>query len=107
MLWQIPAIAFADGIVNPLGAGATICSLIQKVLQALMIIGVPVVVLLIVFVGFQFIMAQGNTTAVGKARDNLFNTLIGAVLFFGATLMASVITNTLTALGVSGLSGCQ
>ena len=94
----------AVAILNPLGADTTIISLITAILNSLMIIGAPISVLLIVFVGFKFVMAQGDMAAIKTARQNFLYTIIGIVIFFGATLIMNVLTSTISQItGGSGI----
>jgi len=102
----LPTLALAQAVTNPLG-NVTICSLIQGVLKALMIIGVPISILLVVFVGFEFVMAQGKPEGLKKARSNFINTIIGIAIFFGASMVVGVVTNTLTQISGNGFSACQ
>jgi hypothetical protein len=77
---------------NPLGVNS-ICGLIEAILRAAIAIGVPIAVLFIVFAGFKFILAQGNSTDLDKARRNLAYTLLGIGIFLGAWLFAEVIAS--------------
>ncbi len=92
-------------VTNPLG-DITLCGLIKAVLNAAMVIGVPIAVLLIVYAGFKFVAARGSSEDLAKARTNLWYTLIGILIFFGAGVIAQIIIGTLTAVGVSGVSSC-
>lgn len=105
---SFPALAVAAtyAVTNPLGNNATFCSLIKQVINAAMIIGVPIAILLVVYAGFKFVMAQGNTENLAKARTNFFYTIIGILIFFGAGLIADVLIGTLQAVGVQGVSSC-
>lgn len=123
-LFVIPAIIFADTPVpvttaptpvstqsfykvpNPLGSGNnSFCGLVQNLLKAALAIGIPIAVLFIVYAGFKFVMAQGNSTKLQEARNNFMWTLVGIGIFLGAWLLASVVANTINALGAgSGTS---
>ncbi|MDE2213376.1 MAG: hypothetical protein KGJ34_02490 [Patescibacteria group bacterium] len=93
-------------VTNPLGDNTSFCGLIIKLLNAAMVIGAPIAVLLVVYAGFKFVAARGNTEALASARSNLIYTLIGIAIFFGASLIASVIIGTLQGLGVNGIQSC-
>jgi len=69
-----------------------------------MIIGIPIAVLFIVWAGFKFVLAQGNPGELTEARSNFLHVIIGIGIFVGASLIASIIVNTLGALGVAGVS---
>ncbi len=92
---------------NPIGSKASsICQLVNLLLKAVMIIGVPIAVLFIVYAGFKFVMSRGSPGEITEARANLLNVIIGIAIFLGASLIAEVIFNTLKQLGVSGLGAC-
>ena len=90
---------------NPLKV-TNFCDLLEVVLQAILIIGMPVAVVFLVIVGFKFILAQGKPEAIGIAQKNLLHTVIGIAIFLGAWTIAKVIAATMTALGVPGLGSC-
>ncbi len=93
-------------LCNPLQFN-TICGLVKGVLNAAMVIGVPIAVLFIVWAGLQFVLAQGNAEKLSSARRNFLNVLIGIAIFVGASLIATVITKTIESLGVTGISDCS
>ena len=80
------------------------CGLVKGLLDAVMIIGIPIAVLFIVWAGFKFVLAQGNPGELTEARSNFLHVIIGIGIFVGASLIASIIVNTLGALGVAGVS---
>lgn len=93
------------GLENPLKVNS-ICQLVQALLNAALAIGIPIAVLFVVWAGFRFILARGNPTELTNARKNFLWTLVGIGIFVGASLIATIIVNTLKQLGVSGVSGC-
>jgi len=108
-LYLVPVLALAQAsqsVQNPLGpAGASFCTLIKAVLNAAMLLGVPVAVLLIIYAGFRFVLAQGNSTKLESARSNFLYTVLGILIFFGAVLISNVIIGTLQAFSVN-ISSC-
>ncbi len=110
---------FSPGTVSPVGQNncppgtlcnplkvTNFCDLLKVVLQAILIIGMPVAVVFLVIVGFKFILAQGKPEAIGIAQKNLLHTVIGIAIFLGAWTIAKVIAATMAALGVPGLGSC-
>lgn len=97
--------ASSNTLVNPLKVDS-FCKLIVAVVNAVIIIGIPVAVLFIVWAGFKFVFAQGNPGELEKAKKNFFYVIIGLAIFVGASLIASVIVNTVQQLGVNGLNSC-
>ena len=90
---------------NPLKV-TNFCDLLKVVLQAILIIGMPVAVVFLVIVGFKFILAQGNPEKIKEAHKNFLHTVIGIAIFLGAWTIAKVIAATMAALGVPGLGSC-
>jgi len=108
-LFVLPVISFADGpnsdpsqgkIVNPLAGNGidSVQGLIQKILEGALKIGIPIVALAIIYCGFLFVFARGNSEKLTKARDALLYTLIGAAILLGAWSIAKLISATVLAL---------
>lgn len=106
----MPIISFAQSEINtggpsvqlknPLGTNgpATIPAFIEKLLTGVLKIGIPVVALAVIYCGFLFVSARGNTEKLGKAKDSLLYTLIGAAILLGSWAIAQLISNTVLAL---------
>ena len=86
-------------ICNPLGTTNTIPALIKLFLEGALKIGIPIVALAIIYAGFLFVAARGNSEKLGKAKDTLLYTLIGAAILLGAWAIAQIISSTVTSLG--------
>jgi hypothetical protein len=93
----------ADGkICNPIGtAGATasLPAFIQTILTGFIKIGIPIVALAVIYCGFLFVFARGNSEKLTKAKDTLLWTLVGAGVLLGALAIAQMISATVTGLG--------
>lgn len=85
-------------IIDPLGANSTIPGLINTVLQGFLKIGIPIVALAIIYSGFLFVFARGNSEKLGKAKDSLLYTIIGAAILLGSWAIAKMISSTVLAL---------
>ena len=82
-------------IENPLGNGIdTIPKFIEAVINIVLIVGIPIVVLAVIYTGFLFVKAQGNPEEITKAKSALLYTLIGATLLLGAFVIANAIGKT-------------
>ncbi len=97
----------AGKLENPLKNANNFCDLIKIVLQAILVIGLPIAVVFLVYVGFKFITAQGNPEKIKEAQKNFLNTAIGIAIFLGAWTIAQVIAATLRGLGASGVNECR
>jgi len=84
-------------IENPIGSG-TIPEVIHKILEGVIKIGMPIIVLAVIYCGFLFVSARGKPEDIKKAKDALLYTLIGAAILLGSWGIAQLITETVKAL---------
>lgn len=84
-------------VKNPISSESLI-ELIKNVLEGVIKIGMPVIVLAIIYSGFLFVSAQGNSEKLGEAKRALLYTLIGAAILLGSWGIAQLITDTVKAL---------
>lgn len=84
-------------ITNPLKIGNnTILDLINLILRNIVMpIAGLVAVVYIIWAGFTYVMAQGNSTELKKAHDRLLWSLVGTGILLGATGISAVLTNTI------------
>jgi len=85
-------------IVNPLKNTPTLIALIQNILTGVIKIGMPIIVLAVIYCGFLFVSARGNPEKISDAKRALLYTLIGAAILLGSWAIAQLITSTVTAL---------
>lgn len=62
-------------------------------------IGPIIVILMLVFVGFKFVAAQGIPGKIEEAKGMLLWTVVGALILLGAKVIAMGIQATVTAFG--------
>ncbi len=94
-----PPTSISPVIKNPLNSDS-ILELIQKLLETVVQIGIPIIALAIVYAGFLFVKAQGNESKITEAKEVLKYTLLGAGIVLGATVISGVIQTTIKQLGV-------
>ena len=85
-------------ICNPINTN-TIQEFIKTLLEGVLKIGIPIVALAIIYCGFLFVSARGNSEKLTKAKDTLLYTLIGAAILLGSWAIAQLISATVTELG--------
>lgn len=87
-------------IVNPLGPNGAkdFPTFIHNLLTGVLRVGIPVVALAIIYCGFLFVSARGNSEKLTKAKDALLYTLIGAAILLGSWAIAQMISTTVLAL---------
>ena len=88
----------AGMIVNPIPNVSDVPSLIKTIVQGVLTIGIPIVALAIIYCGFLFVAARGNSEKLTKAKESLMYTLIGAAILLGAYAIATMISSTVLAL---------
>lgn len=87
---------------NPLNSQySSIPLFIEGVLKVLVIVALPIISLFIVYSGFKFITAQGNSGKLDEAKKNFVYVIVGALLILGAWIIATLISGTVSQLTVS------
>lgn len=85
-------------LTNPLGS-ASLETFLLNILDFVIRIGSIVVILMVVFVGFKFVTAQGKPGEIEAAKGMLLWTVVGALILLGAKAIALGIKATVQALG--------
>lgn len=108
VLMALPMVGFAavgptgscDGrICNPLGDNITdITQFIKVLLKGALKIGIPIIALAIIYCGFLFVAARGNSEKLSTAKDALLYTIIGSAILLGAWAIAQLISETVFSL---------
>lgn len=84
-------------LMNPLKVGS-LEALLTLVIDAIIDIGLIILVLAIVWVGFLFVAAQGKEEKIREARGALLWTVVGGMLVLGAKVISEVIKATVNTL---------
>jgi len=89
----------AEGIQSPLKREvSSIPGFIEAALKALVLIALPILTLFIVYSGFLFIAARGNSSKLEDAKRNFMYVIIGALLILGAWVVATLVGGTVNQL---------
>jgi len=93
-------------LLNPLkgvdcsrGNGDCLAAFLLNILDFVINIGSIVVILMLVLVGFKFVVARGSDTKITEARTMLLWTVIGALVLLGSKAIALGVQATVSALG--------
>ncbi|MFA6006256.1 MAG: TrbC/VirB2 family protein [Candidatus Paceibacterota bacterium] len=78
---------------NPISA-PDIQTLLKDILQVVIDIGVPVLVMAIIWVGFMFVKAQGKPEEIKTANNAFLWTVIGAGVVLGAKVISEALKAT-------------
>lgn len=82
------------GLQDPLKF-CNIVDFVQGVLQAFVMISLPILSFFIVWAGFKFVMARGNEVKLTAAKNNFYWLIAGAILILSAWALATLIANTI------------
>lgn len=101
----LPVVSFAQAIdeecpdgqlCNPLKGVGSLTGLIEVVLKNIILpIGSVVIVIMIIYSGFLFVTARGNSEKIEDARRTFLYVVIGAAILLGAWMIAEAISGTL------------
>ena len=107
LMFFLPVVLFAQvvtcapgTICNPLARSGinTVQGFIEVLLKGVIKIGMPVIALALIYCGFLFVAAVGNSEKIKKARESLVYTLIGAAILLGSWAIAILISETVRGL---------
>ena len=93
-------------LINPLNTGECapnqncLMNFLNKILEFVIRIGTVIVVLMIVYVGYLFVAAQGAPDKIKEARSALLWTVVGALILLGSQAIAIAIRATVQAISV-------
>lgn len=88
----------SGGLVNPSNY-CTLDELLAGILHAVVLIAFPIVVLMFVYLGAQFVFNGNNPGELEKIRKNFVWAIVGALLVLGAEALSRAISATVHALG--------
>jgi hypothetical protein len=96
----------ANQLCNPLKV-SSVQDVLYLIVNIATYVGVILGVLALIWVGFKFIAAQGNSEKLKEARKFFYAVIIGIAILIGASAIVTIIKNTLTTAGVvqSGVFG--
>lgn len=84
---------------NPLRANS-VSEVIFLAVDLAVYIGVAFATLAIIFVGFKFVMAQGDPKAISEAKSWFFGIIVGLAILISAKVTVEIIKNTFINAGV-------
>lgn len=88
----------SNTLTNPLKSISSLPQLMNAILDGVVEIGSILLTIMIVYVGFLFVAAQGNEEKIRSARSALVWTVVGGLILLGAKAISLVIQNTVSAL---------
>lgn len=76
------------------GSGATLQDFIAVLIEIIQAIGIPILVVCIIYAGYIIVTAGGNEEKVTKGKTWIFWTLIGAAIIISAQVIANLVYDT-------------
>lgn len=98
ILLLLPTITLAEPVVssvtltNYLKVGS-ISELLSAILNILIIIATPIIIFFIIYAGYLYVTARGNSEQIKTANSALTYAIIGGVLIIGAVAIGEIIKN--------------
>ena len=89
----------AQTIENPLNVD-TIGEFLAAILTIVMVLAVPVIIFFIVYAGFLYVTARGNSEQVQQATRAFTYAIIGGLIVLGAMVLVGIIQNLVESFGV-------
>jgi hypothetical protein len=84
-------------IQNPINI-CSITDLITKILEIIMEVGLPIIAIALMYVGFKFVTAQGKSDEINEAKQAFMWVVIGAAIVLGAIVIRTIIVGTVNSL---------
>jgi hypothetical protein len=94
-----PPVKVIPSLQNPLQVN-NVQELLAKVVDYAIFLGLIFATLMFVFIGFKFIMAQGDSKAISEARSWFLWAVIGTALLISARIIVDVVKNTSISAGL-------
>ncbi len=89
----------SEKLTNPLGNSTdTIPKFLTKIIEILLVFATPIIILYIMYAGFLFVTARGNTEQISTARTALLWAIVGGVIVLGTEIIIKVIQGTVDGL---------
>jgi len=87
-----------EGLVNPLSGVCSLSDFLKAILAGVVQIGTIILIMMLVYVGFLFVAARGNSEKLQSAKSALVWSVIGGLILLGATAIQLVIEGTVNSL---------
>lgn len=89
----------SNTLTNPLaGSGVnSVGALVKKAVEIFSYVAILIAVLALIWVGFQFVLARGDSGKMKELKSWLFWIVVGVAVVIGARLIVNIVINTLGA----------
>jgi hypothetical protein len=95
-LLAFPLVALAQGnqLENPLSGVSTIWEFLDKIMDFLVKVAIPIIIFFLIWAGFKFVTAGGNEKDLAEAKQTIKYVLIGAAIILSARILTAVLVAT-------------
>lgn len=90
----------SSGLINPLNSINSFPEFLSAILDGVIQIGTIILIMMLVYIGFLFVVARGNAEKIQSARSALVWTVIGGLILLGAKSIQLVITGTVESITI-------
>jgi hypothetical protein len=95
LILLFPVFSAAQTLAPPTpGAGATLQDFIGLLIKIIQSVGIPALVVSIVYAGFILLTAGDNEAQISKGKTWVMWTLVGAIIILGAQVIANMVFDT-------------
>ena len=95
--FAVDDVTITTKIDNPLSADTLFCFL-KDVLDVFLTVGIIIAVLFMVYAGFLFVTARGDTAQLTTAKKAFLGAVIGTAIIMGVWVIAQAIVGTVNAI---------
>ena len=85
-------------IKNPLATNS-IQEFLETILTVVMVLSVPVIIFFVIYAGFLYATARGNSDQIKQATQAFTYAIIGGLIVLGAMVLVGIIQNLVSAFG--------
>lgn len=83
---------------NPLTGVNSINEFLERIIELALKLGIPIIALMIIYAGFLYVTARGDTGKIKTAHKAFLNAIIGAAILLGAWVIVQIIDGTIDAI---------
>lgn len=98
-LATVPFVVGAQTLTSPLKpAYQTVPNFLLALVDMIMLVGVPTIVIFIIYSGYLFVTAHGNESKLSSAKSTLLWVVMGSAVLLGSKVLATILQGTITSL---------
>ncbi len=87
--------AATTGSVEGFGSSSSAMQFLEGILGGIMYMSIPIIGMVLVYAGFMFVSARGNSEKLSTAVHNMTYIVVGIALVLGSYMLANMVYNTI------------